>query len=152
MNDILKEGKKTSVLMLSATPVNNELKDLRNQLMFITGDVDHAFAGEDSLGIPSIAELLRQSQLRFTNWAKARIKEQKSTGDLLKDLDSAFFKILDTITIARSRKHIIKYYDKEMSRIGGFPADESVLSIYPDIDTAGKFLTYDRLYNKANMH
>lgn len=152
MNEIITQGKKTSVLMLSATPVNNELKDLRNQLMFITGDVDHAFAAVDSLGISSIAELLRQSQLKFSNWAKARIKEQKSTRDLLKDLDSAFFKLLDAITIARSRKHIMKYYEKEMSRIGGFPEHDAVLSIYPEIDTEGKFLTYDNLYKKISKY
>ena len=78
MQDIILGGKKTKVLLLSATPVNNELKDLRNQLMYITAENDNAFAGDDEgkLGIESIGELLKQSQLRFTNWAKARIKEE----------------------------------------------------------------------------
>jgi ERCC4-related helicase len=152
MQDIILGGKKTKVLLLSATPVNNELKDLRNQLMYITAEDDHAFAGDDTLGIQSIAELLRQSQLKFTNWAKARIKEEKTTKDLLNDLDSAFFTLLDALTIARSRKHITKYYEKEMKRIGGFPEHQPVHSIYPNIDTAGKFLTYDKLNEKISKY
>lgn len=152
MEDIILGGKKTRVLLLSATPVNNELKDLRNQLMYITGDTDSAFAGDESLGIESISELLKQSQLRFTNWAKARIKEEKTTRDLLNDLDSAFFKLLDALTIARSRKHITKYYEKEMQRIGGFPEHEPVLSIYPNIDTEHKFLSYDKLNEKISKY
>lgn len=154
MQDIILGGKKTKVLLLSATPVNNELKDLRNQLMYITAENDNAFSGVDEgkLGIESIAELLKQSQLRFTNWAKARMKEERTTRDLLNDLDSAFFKLLDALTIARSRKHITKYYEKEMKRIGGFPEHEPVHSIYPSIDTAGKFLTYDKLNEKISKY
>lgn len=154
MQDIILGGKKTKVLLLSATPVNNELKDLRNQLMYITAENDNAFAGEDDgkLGIESISELLKQSQLRFTNWAKARIKEDKTVRDLLNDLDSAFFKLLDALTIARSRKHITKYYKSEMERIGGFPEHEPVHSIYPDIDTEHKFLSYDKLHQKISNY
>lgn len=154
MQDIILGGKKTKVLLLSATPVNNELKDLRNQLMYITAENDNAFAGEDEgkLGIESIAELLKQSQLRFTNWAKARMKEERTTRDLLNDLDSAFFKLLDALTIARSRKHITKYYKSEMERIGGFPNHEPVHSIYPEIDTEHKFLSYDKLNEKISKY
>ena len=152
MNDIIVGGKKTKVLLLSATPVNNELKDLRNQLMYITGEKDAAFSGENNLDINSITELLKQSQLRFTNWAKKRIKEQKTTGDLLNDLDSAFFRLLDALTIARSRKHIAKYYQKEMERIGGFPEHEPVHSLYPNIDTEHKFLSYDKLNEKISKY
>jgi len=42
---------------------------LRNQLVYISAGNDNAFAGDDSPGINSIGELLKQSQLRFTNWA-----------------------------------------------------------------------------------
>lgn len=154
MHDIILGGKKTKVLLLSATPVNNELKDLRNQLMYITSDNDYAFAGDDDgkLGIDSINELLKQSQTKFTNWAKARMKEEKTTRDLLNDLDSAFFKLLDALTIARSRKHITKYYAKEMQRIGGFPEHESVDSKYPEIDIDHKFLSYDKLNEKISKY
>lgn len=154
MQDIILGGKKTRVLLLSATPVNNELKDLRNQLMYITAENDNAFAGDDDgkLGIDSINELLKQSQTKFTNWAKARMKEEKTTRDLLNDLDSAFFKLLDALTIARSRKHITKYYAKEMQRIGGFPEHEPVDSKYPEIDIDHKFLSYDKLNEKISKY
>lgn len=154
MEDIIQQGKNTKVLMLSATPVNNELKDLRNQIMFITGNDDNAFGGDDddSLGINSITELLKLSQTRFTNWAKARIKENKTTRDLLNSLDSAFFKLLDALTIARARKHVTEYYKKEMEAIGGFPQHAPVKSIYSDIDTEGKFLTYDKLNEKISKY
>ncbi len=154
MNDIIKQGKATKLLLLSATPVNNELIDLRNQLLYISIDNDHAFSGDGDgkLGIDSISELLKQSQIKFTNWAKARIKDQKTTRDLLTDLDAAFFKLLDALTIARSRKHISKYYKSEMDRIGGFPEHEAVHSIYPEIDLTGKFLTYDKLNEKISKY
>jgi ERCC4-related helicase len=154
MQDIILGGKKTRVLLLSATPVNNELKDLRNQLMYITAENDYAFAGDDDgkLGIDSINELLKQSQTKFTNWAKARMKEEKTTRDLLNDLDSAFFKILDALTIARSRKHITKYYKSEMQRIGGFPEHEPVKSIYPVIDTEDRFFTFESLNAKIEEY
>jgi len=154
MQDIIIGGKKTKVLLLSATPVNNELKDLRNQLMYITAENDQAFAGEEDgkLGINSITELLKQSQTRFTNWAKLRVREEKTTKDLLNDLDPAFFKLLDALTIARSRKHITKYYAKEMQRIGGFPDHLPVHSIYPEIDTEHKFLSYDKLNDKISKY
>jgi SNF2 family DNA or RNA helicase len=154
MQDIIISGKQTKVLLLSATPVNNELKDLRNQIMFITGDKDSAFTGEqeDGLGIESITELLKQSQTKFTYWAKARIKEEKTTRDLINDLDSAFFKLLDALTIARSRKHITKYYANEMQKIGGFPDHGPVLSIYPDIDTQKRFLSYDKINEKISKY
>jgi SNF2 family DNA or RNA helicase len=154
MQDIILGGKKTKVLLLSATPVNNELKDLRNQLMYITAENDNAFAGDDEgkLGIQSIGELLKQSQVRFTNWAKARMKEEKTTRDLLNDLDSAFFKLLDALTIARSRKHITKYYKTEMASIGGFPEHQPVQSIYPVIDTEDRFFTFDSLNKKIEEY
>jgi SNF2 family DNA or RNA helicase len=154
MQDIILGGKKTKVLLISATPVNNELKDLRNQMMYITADNDTAFSGDEEgkLGIESITELLRQSQTKFTNWAKGRIKEQKTTRDLLNDLDSAFFKLLDALTIARSRRHIKKYYANEMQRIGGFPDPQPVDSRYPIIDSEHKFLSYDKLNEKISNY
>ncbi len=154
MEDIIKKGKKTKVLLLSATPVNNELKDLRNQIMFITGNNDTAFSNgnEDGLGINSITELIKISQAKFTNWAKARLKEKRTTRDLLNNLDSAFFKLLDALTIARSRKHITEYYKEEMVKIGGFPKHTPVKSVYPSIDTKDVFLSYDKLNEKISNY
>ena len=152
MQDIIKKGGKTKVLMLSATPVNNTLSDLRNQIAFITEDVDNAFSDPESMGIQSISETLRVAQQMFINWTKQRIKEKKTSRDLLADLDSAFFKLLDELTIARSRKHILRYYKDEISKIGGFPKRLKPDSRYSEIDLTGRFLSYDKLNEEIEQY
>jgi SNF2 family DNA or RNA helicase len=142
MDDIIKAGVRTKVLLLSATPVNNDLKDLRNQLYFFTENRDDAFA--ESLGIHSLKETLTSAQKVFANWARKQSTERK-TGDLLEKLNAAFFKLLDELTIARSRKHIQKYYKATIAQLGGFPKREKPISVYPDIDLRGRFLSYDKL-------
>src|SRR5438034_6433605 len=91
MEDIIASGVKTKVLLLSATPVNNDLKDIRNQIYFISAGADGSF--KDSIGIQSIKETLRQAQANFSNWAKQPPGKRK-TGDLLASLGSDFFKLL----------------------------------------------------------
>ena len=142
MDDIIKAGVRTKVLLLSATPVNNDLKDLRNQIYFLTENRDDAFV--ESLGIGSLKETLASAQKVFTHWAKQQSGERK-TSDLLEKLNAAFFKLLDELTIARSRKHIQKYYKASIAQLGGFPKREKPVSIYPEIDLRGRFLSYDKL-------
>jgi ERCC4-related helicase len=133
MEDIIKSGVKTKVLMLSATPVNNGLNDLKNQIMFITEGKDDALKDQ---GINSISSTLRVAQNKFNIWGK-NSKDKSNIEELLKTLDYSFFKLLDTMTIARSRKHIKKYYDTK--DIGEFPERLKPLSIKTDIDTSNKF-------------
>jgi len=142
MDDIVKSGVRTKVLLLSATPVNNDLKDLRNQLYFLTENRDDAFA--DSIGVGSIKETLATAQKVFSLWAKKQTRERK-TGELLEKLNAGFFKLLDELTIARSRKHIQKYYKATIAQLGGFPKRERPISTYPEIDLRGRFLSYDKL-------
>jgi SNF2 family DNA or RNA helicase len=142
LDEIIRAGVRTKVLLLSATPVNNDLKDLRNQLYVITAGDDQAF--QASIGIGNLRETLRQAQMQFTNWAK-RPAGQRRTGDLLTNLGADFFRLLDALTIARARKHVQKYYQHEMARLGGFPKRERPLAKYVDIDLAGRFMSYDRL-------
>jgi len=142
MDDIVKSGVRTKVLLLSATPVNNDLKDLRNQLYFLTENRDDAFA--ESIGVGSLKETLATAQKVFSTWAKKQTHERK-TGELLEKLNAAFFKLLDELTIARSRKHIQKYYKATIAQLGGFPKREKPVSIYPEIDLRGRFLSYDKL-------
>lgn len=142
MDDIIKSGVRTKVLLLSATPVNNDLKDLRNQLYFLTENRDDAFA--ESIGVGSLKETLASAQKVFSLWAKKQTHERK-TGELLEKLNAAFFKLLDELTIARSRKHIQKYYKATIEQLGGFPKREKPESIYPEIDLRGRFLSYDKL-------
>ncbi|HEY9175898.1 MAG TPA: helicase-related protein [Verrucomicrobiae bacterium] len=142
MEDIIRSGVRTKVLLLSATPVNNDLKDLRNQIAFISADNDQAF--RETVGIASVKETLRQAQAHFTNWAK-QPPEKRRTSELLPRLGSDFFKLLDELTIARARKHVQKYYAHEMDRLGGFPKRLKPVSIYPEIDSQRRFLSYDKL-------
>lgn len=142
MDDIIKSGVRTKVLLLSATPVNNDLKDLRNQLYFLTENRDGAFA--ETIGVGSLKETLASAQKVFSLWAKKQTHECK-TGELLEKLNGTFFKLLDELTIARSRKHIQKYYKATIAQLGGFPKREKPVSIYPEIALDGRFLSYDKL-------
>lgn len=149
MDEIIKAGVKTKVLLLSATPVNNDLKDLRNQIYFLTEGSDTAFA--ESIGVANLKETLRRAQANFTTWAKQPPSRRK-VRDLLDRLGSDFFKLLDELTIARSRKHIQKYYAATIEALGGFPKREKPLSCTPDIDLQRRFLSYDKLNEEINEY
>ena len=142
MQEIIRSGIRTKVLLLSATPVNNDLKDLRNQIYFMTAGSDDAFT--ESIGIQNIKETLRQAQGHFSNWAKQTPAKRK-TSDLLARLGADFFKLLDELTIARARKHLQKYYRHEMDRLGKFPDRLKPMALSPEIDSAGRFMSYDKL-------
>ncbi len=147
MDDIIKSGVKTKVLLLSATPVNNDLRDLRNQIYFLTEDNDAAF--KETIGIGSLKDTLATAQKTFALWARKQSGERK-TKDLLEKLSSAFFKLLDELTIARSRKHILRYYKSNIAALGGFPERKKPESIFPDIDLQRRFLSYDRLNDEIS--
>ena len=149
MEDIIQSGVKTKVLLLSATPVNNDLKDLRNQIYFFTEDRDDAF--RKSLGIVSLKDTLATAQRTFTEWAKQR-SLHRQTSALLEQLSSAFFKLLDELTIARSRKHIKKYYRDSLKELGGFPDRSKPISVSPDIDLKKQFMSYDELNNEISNY
>jgi ERCC4-related helicase len=148
MEQVLQSGVNTKVLLLSATPVNTNLKDLRNQFYLITQDADAAFY--ESLDIFSIAQVMKNAQTHFSNWADPKKNPDRKVSRLLDLLDSAFFKLLDELTIARSRKHIISYYgSKEM---GEFPQRCKPLACYPKIDTKNYFPTYDQLNDQISNY
>ena len=150
MEDIIQSGIKTKVLLLSATPVNNNLKDLHNQIYFLTEGRDDAFAAEP-FGIASLKKTLADAQRTFTDWAK---QENRQTRDLLERLSSAFFKLLDEVTIARSRKHIEKYYPDSLkdNEFGGFPERRKPISVYTEIDLKGQFMSYDELNEEISEY
>lgn len=127
LNKVVKDGIKTKVLMLSATPVNNRFNDLKSQL-------ELAYEG-DSSNINSklktektIESIFRTAQRSFNDWSKLEPAD-RSTDRLLKMLDFDFFELLDSVAIARSRKHIEKHYD--MAAIGKFPTRLPVISKRP---------------------
>lgn len=148
MKDIIRSGVKTKVLMLSATPVNNKMNDLKNQVAFITEGIDDALK---DVGIDSIDSTLRNAQTVFNRWLK--LSEQERTSEnLLEMLNFDYFRLLDTLTIARSRKHIEKYYN--MNEIGKFPDRLKPINIKAEIDeeeTFPKISEVNRIINRLNL-
>lgn len=133
MDEVIRKGVKTKVLMLSATPVNNRLNDLKNQVAFITEGKDKALA---DVGIQSIDVTLRRAQTQFNNWLKLP-PEGRTTASLLEGLNFGYFKLLDLLTIARSRRHIERYYDT--AEIGKFPERLKPQNVKSDIDKDAVF-------------
>ncbi|EPH12280.1 hypothetical protein HMPREF9713_01121 [Myroides odoratimimus CCUG 12700] len=127
MRDVIKAGVRTKVLLLSATPVNTRLNDLKNQIAFITETNDQALVNE---GVSSIELTLKQAQAKFNTWMK---QHNPTREQLIDKLDGDYFKLLDIYTISRSRKHIEKYYD--VADIGKFPTRLKPMSIYSDFDS-----------------
>lgn len=135
LHDVIKNGKNnTKVLLLSATPVNNSLVDLKNQLSIITADKDFAY---EEYGISSIEYILRKSSTVINNWEK---EGKHDKNELLDSLPSDFYKLLEMITISRSRKHITGYYGD--SNVGKFPNKNKPKTYYPEIDTKEKLLKF----------
>lgn len=147
MDDIIRSGVPTSVLLLSATPVNTDLSDLRNQLAFITEGRDDAF--QSSLGIGSLRDTLAAAQRTFSAWAQE--DGPRDSRELLNRLSAAFFTLLDELTIARSRRHIQASYQETVQQLGGFPERQKPVSVVvDDLDLHGRFLSYDRLHQEIS--
>lgn len=135
MQDVIKHGNNnTKVLLLSATPVNNSLVDLKNQLSIITHDEDFAFEEE---GISSIDNLLRRSSTIINQWEK---QPGHTKNELLDSLPSDFYKLLELMTISRSRKHITNYYGNK--DVGKFPDKNKPITMNSDIDIEGELLNF----------
>lgn len=142
MKRIIQEGVKTRVLMLSATPVNNRLADLKNQIAFVTEGNDSALAEQ---GIASIESTVRKAQLQFNRWLAMEEGERKPS-TLMDMLGFDYFKLLDLLTIARSRKHIEKYYGTDET--GKFPERMKPVNIKPDVDKSGGFRSIREINNE----
>lgn len=146
MDKIIRSGVKTKVLMLSATPVNNRFIDLKNQLAI-------AYEGDTSLidnklgTTKSIDEIFRQAQRAFNAWSELDVVD-RTTDALLKTLDFDFFELLDSVTIARSRKHIEKYYDT--TDIGKFPIRMKPISLRPVLTNLETATNYNRIYEELS--
>ena len=143
LNKVIRQGVKTKVLMLSATPVNNGFSDLRHQL-------ELAYEGDPTLindkldTDKSIDVIFRGAQATFNKWSKLD-PEERTTENLLRSLDFDFFTMLDSVTIARSRKHIEKYYNIEA--IGKFPDRLKPLALRPKLTDLSGAIDYDEIYD-----
>lgn len=147
LNKVVRAGVKTKVLMLSATPVNNRFNDLKNQLAL-------AYEGTPELmdeklnTSKSIDEIFRQAQTAFNAWSKLPA-EERTTDNLLHRLDFDFFEVLDSVTIARSRKHIEKYYNTE--KIGKFPERRKPISLRPSLTDLPSAINYNEIYEHLSQ-
>ena len=143
MNRVIRSGVKTKVLMLSATPVNNRFNDLKNQIQL-------AYEGEtekidDLLNTStSIDDIFRQAQKEYNIWSKLPA-EERTTKELLNRLSFDFFEVLDSVTIARSRKHIEQYYDT--ADIGKFPTRLTPIPKRPDLTSLDSAINYNEIYD-----
>ena len=147
MKKIIRAGVKTKVLMLSATPVNNRFYDLRNQLA-LAYEGTPEFINDKLNTTKSIDEIFRQAQKAFNAWSKLA-PENRTTDALLRTLDFDFFEVLDSVTIARSRKHIEKYYNTE--EIGKFPERLKPISLYPCLTDLSDAINYNEIYEQLML-
>ena len=129
MNNVIRKGVKTKVLMLSATPVNNGFSDLRHQLA-LAYEGNTVLINEKLDTSKPIDVIFRSAQTVFNKWSKLD-PEERTTENLLRSLDFDFFTMLDSVTIARSRKHIEKYYDT--TEIGKFPERMKPIPLRPKL-------------------
>ena len=146
LNKVIRAGVQTKVLMLSATPVNNRFADLKNQLALAYEGDSKAFA--EKLGMTqSIEETFRQAQRAFNEWEELPL-DQRTPQSILDRLDFSFFDLLDSVTIARSRRHITTYYDT--TEIGGFPERMKPASFRPALTDRPDVPTFDDIYNELS--
>lgn len=146
MNRVIKPGVKTKVLMLSATPVNNRFYDLRNQLaLAYEGNPEEI---NEKLNTKSdIDSIFRQAQKVYNAWCKLP-ENERTTKNLLSQLDFDFFEVLDSVTIARSRHHIQNYYDT--TDIGTFPKRNKPISLYPKLTDRPGAINYKEVFECLN--
>ncbi|MBO5698837.1 MAG: DEAD/DEAH box helicase family protein [Bacteroidaceae bacterium] len=150
MNKVIRAGVKTKVLMLSATPVNNGFNDLKNQLQLAyegdAGKIDSVLNTSSSIN-----DIFRQAQKAYNQWSKFPAAK-RTTKELLNRLSFDFFEVLDSVTIARSRRHIEQYYDT--TDIGKFPARLTPISRRPNLTDLDKAINYNEIYevvSKLNL-
>jgi SNF2 family DNA or RNA helicase len=144
MNKVIKAGVKTKVLMLSATPVNNRFNDLRNQLaLAYEGDSDNL--DKKLRTNKDINEIFRRAQAVFNVWAKLP-PEERTPASILNALDFDFFEMLDSVTIARSRKHIQKFYDTK--DIGPFPQRLKPISFHSPLTHRTDVINFNEIFNR----
>ena len=147
MDKIIRAGVKTKVLMLSATPVNNRFVDLKNQLA-IAYEGDSENMNKQLNTTKTIEEIFKQAQRAFNTWSKLE-PEARTTDALLRTLDFDFFELLDSVTIARSRKHIEKYYDT--AEIGKFPERKKPISRRPQLTNLNSAINYNEIYEQLML-
>ncbi len=147
LNKVIRKGVKTKVLMLSATPVNNRFNDLKNQLaLAYEGNTEYIDGKLNTTR--SIDDIFKNAQRAFNTWSKWEACD-RTTENLLRMLDFDFFEVLDSVTIARSRKHIQKYYDT--TDIGTFPTRLKPISLRPQLTSLKAAINYNEIFEQLML-
>ena len=148
MHEVLEGGVHTKVLMLSATPVNTGLRDLRNQIYLMTEKRQDAF--RESLGIGNVQSLFGVAQAEFRKWeSQCEATGRRDKSRLLERLGADFLALLDAVSIARSRDHVRRFYPEVETQIGGFPRRAKPVNLHPPTDSEGE-LSYDALHERIS--
>ena len=147
MNQVVRQGVKTKVLMLSATPVNNRFNDLRNQLALAYEGESENLSKNLRTG-RSVEEIFRNAQTVFNQWSKLP-PEDRTARAILDSLDFDFFELLDSVTIARSRKHIQTFYDT--SDIGQFPERRKPLSFHSSLTGRTDVMNFNEIFEQLSL-
>ena len=147
MRKVIQEGVKTKVLMLSATPVNNRFNDLRNQLA-LAYEGDSESLSKKLRTSKSVEEVFRSAQAVFNTWSKLP-PEERTARAILDLLDFDFFELLDSVTIARSRKHIQTFYDTK--DIGQFPERRKPLSFHCPLTARSDVLGFNEIFEQLSL-
>ncbi len=147
MNKVIKEGVKTKVLMLSATPVNNRFNDLRNQLALAYEGDSENLSKKLRTG-KTVEDIFRGAQASFNAWAKLP-SEDRTARAILDSLDFDFFELLDSVTIARSRKHIQTFYDTK--EIGQFPERRKPLSFHCSLTQRTDVMSFNEIFERLSL-
>ena len=149
LDEVIKQGAKTKVLMLSATPVNTSLIDLRNQIYLMTEGREDAF--RESLGLGSIRTLMAAAQRVFKRWESDQARRgHRDKAQLLESLGADFLRLLNGVSISRSRRQIERFYAAEMERVGQFPKHDKPENHYPQTDLQGE-LSYKGLADRISQ-
>jgi len=147
MNQVIRQGVKTKVLMLSATPVNNRFNDLRNQLaLAYEGDSENL--SKKLRTDKTIEQIFSNAQASFNAWAKLPV-EARTARAILDSLDFDFFELLDSVTIARSRKHIQTFYDTK--DIGSFPVRRKPLSFHSPLTQRTDVMSFNEIFDQLSL-
>ncbi len=147
MNQVIRAGVRTKVLMLSATPVNNRFNDLKNQLQ-LAYEGNQALINDKLNTERPIEDIFRAAQAQYNAWSHIEDPKERTTERLLDMLSFDFFQVLDAVTIARSRKHIEKYYDT--TDIGKFPTRLHPISKRPKLTDLDEAISYKDIANALN--
>ena len=149
IEEAIRQGVKTKVLMLSATPVNTSLTDLRNQLYLMTEGREDDFR-ESLPGVGNVRDLMAVAQREFKQWeSSVAANGRRDKAALLERLGADFLRLLEGVSISRSRRHIEQFYAQEMARVGQFPTREAPVNDHPPTDLQGR-LSYKALADQID--